>query len=87
MRQKKVEKKWDKEQVLKRLMRIADEAQAATYTENGKSGAIEYDVRCASIELKAVEFAVKLSGMLDEDKDCEKELFVVMSKEAADFAK
>ena len=62
---------WNKTGVLKRLMRIAEEAREATFTEkidrNGEC-VREYDTKCAAIELKAVEYAVKISGLLDDDR-------------------
>ena len=79
--------KWDREGVLERLMRIAEEARAATFCEKvGKNGepVLEYDVRCASIELKAVEYAVKLSGLFEEEN--ESVVRVVMSPEADGYA-
>ena len=79
---------WNREEVLARLMRIAEEAREATFCEKtGKNGepVVEYDVRCASIELKAVEFAVKLSGLFEED-EAEHEVRVVMSEEADGYA-
>ena len=80
-------KKWDRESVLKRLMRIAEEARQATFTErSGKNGetTLEYDTKCATIELKAVEYAVKLSGMLEEEKG--EEIVVRLDGEADDLS-
>ena len=63
--------KWSRKEVLARLWRIAEEARAATCAEKrGKDGepVIEYDTKCATIELKAVEYAVKLTGLLEEEQ-------------------
>ena len=79
--------KWDRKGVLKRLMRIAEEARAATSVEKiGKDGepTLEYDTKCASIELKAIEYAVKLTGLLEEDK--KEEITVTLDSDAEPFA-
>ena len=84
----KQKKKWTKQDVLERLIRIAEEAREATWCEKtGKNGESvrEYDAKCASIELKAVEYAVKLSGFLEEEKDGG-EISVILSEETRPFA-
>ncbi len=62
-------KGFTREHVLERLWRIAEDARKATWVEktdkNGET-AVEYDTKCASIELKAIEFAVKLSGLSEQ---------------------
>ncbi len=81
-------KKWDKDEILKRLMRIAEEAKKATWSvRTGKNGESvkEYDAKCASIELKAVEYAVKLSGLLGEEKEKD-EVVVTLSDDVRPFA-
>lgn len=80
-------KSWSRKEVLQRLMRIAEEAKEATWLEKAdKNGNCvrEYDARCASIELKAVEYAVKLSGLLEQEE--EGELVVTMSEQTKDLA-
>ena len=73
--------------VLKRLWRIAEEAREATFSpktdKNGET-TVEYDTKCASIELKAVEYAVKLSGLLDEDRG--EQVLVTLGDGARDLA-
>ncbi len=79
---------WTKADILCRLKRIADEAKDATWCEKKeKSGELtrEYDARCASIELKAVEYAVKLSGFLEEERE-QGEIRVILSEESRHFA-
>lgn len=65
-------KGFTKEHVLERLWRIAEDARKATWVEktdkNGET-AVEYDTKCASIELKAIEFAVKLSGLSEQSAE------------------
>ncbi|MGM9667361.1 MAG: hypothetical protein ACI3XN_04835 [Eubacteriales bacterium] len=78
---------WSREEVLRRLWRIAEEAREATWGEKqGKDGQItkEYDSKCASIELKAVEYAVRLSGLLSEER--EEEIQVVLGAETKELS-
>lgn len=78
---------WSREEVLRRLWRIAEEAKEATWGEKqGKDGQItkEYDSKCASIELKAVEYAVRLSGLLNEER--EEEIQVVLGAETKELS-
>ena len=87
MAKKKKNAPWTKEEILSRLMRIADEARDATFCEKtGKNGegVKEYDVKCASVELKAVEYVVKLSGVLDDDRA--QTVSVSILGEAKDYA-
>lgn len=84
---KKRKKKWEKEEILERLMRIAEEAHLATWSERtDKSGQSvkEYDARCATIELKALEYAVKIAGF---DLPEVQELCVTLEEEARELAK
>ena len=66
---------WSREEVLRRLWRIAEEAGQITK---------EYDSKCASIELKAVEYAVRLSGLLNEER--EEEIQVVLGAETKELS-
>ena len=84
---RKRQKKWNKKEVLARLMRIAEEAREATFSEKtGKNGepVIEYDAKCATIELKAIEYAVRLCGLLDGEED--RRICVSIGEEAKDYA-
>lgn len=84
---KRKKKVWKKEEILDRLMRIAEEAHLATWSEKtDKSGqnVKEYDSRCATIELKALEYAVKLAGF---DLPVGEELCVTLEEEARELAK
>ena len=69
------------------LTKDAEEAKEATWGEKqGKDGQItkEYDSKCASIELKAVEYAVRLSGLLNEER--EEEIQVVLGAETKELS-
>ena len=79
--------KWERKGVLERLMRIAEEARESTFvTKIDKNGEVtrEYDTKCAAIELKAVEFAVKITGLFEEEKDAT--VTVVMEDDASGYA-
>lgn len=76
---------WGKEEVLQRLWRIAEDARQSTFSEKAtKDGGtiLEYDSKCASIELKALEYAVKLMGMLEQSSD----ISVKLEGETAEWA-
>ena len=63
---------WTREKVLRRLYRIAQQAKkAGVRVQTDKEGKVvkEFDTKAASIELKAIEYAVKLTGMLQEEED------------------
>ena len=78
---------WSREEVLRRLWRIAEEAKEATWGEKqGKDGQItkEYDSTCASIELMAVESAFRLFGLLNEER--EEEIQVVLGAETKELS-
>ncbi|MBQ8911399.1 MAG: hypothetical protein IJY89_02375 [Clostridia bacterium] len=63
---KRKKKGFDREEMLERLLRIAEEAHRATIVEKiDKNGnpSVEYDAKCATIELKALECAVKLAEL------------------------
>ena len=65
----------------------SEEAKEATWGEKqGKDGQLtkEYDSKCASIELKAVEYAVRLSGLLNEER--EEEIQVVLGAETKELS-
>ena len=84
---KRKKKVWEKEEILFRLMRIAEEAHLATWSEKcDKSGQSvrEYDSRCATIELKALEYAVKLAGF---DLPVNEELCITLEEDAKELAK
>jgi hypothetical protein len=69
---KRRKKSFDREEVLARLLCIAEEAHRATNTEKtDKNGNLqtEYDVKCATIELKALECAVKLAGFQGQESE------------------
>ncbi|MBQ9129727.1 MAG: hypothetical protein IJX59_03070 [Clostridia bacterium] len=86
-KRKRKKKRWEKEEVLDRLMCIAEEAHLATWSERtDKSGQSvrEYDARCATIELKALEYAVKLAGF---DLPEGEELCVTLEEDAKELAK
>ena len=83
---KRKKKGFDREEILDRLLRIAEEAHRATTTERAdKNGnlAVEYDARCATIELKALECAVKLAGA---EETQEQELFITLEEDAKEMA-
>ncbi|MBP3321674.1 MAG: hypothetical protein J6M12_04920 [Clostridia bacterium] len=84
---KRKKKKWEKEEVLDRLMRIAEEAHLATWndkTDKAGNQTKEYDARCATIELKALEYAVKLAGF---DLPEVEGVCVTLEEGAREFAK
>ncbi|MBE6672799.1 MAG: hypothetical protein E7599_04700 [Ruminococcaceae bacterium] len=78
---------WTREKVLRRLYRIAQQAKkAGVRTEKDKEGNVfkEFDTRAASIELKAIEYAVKLTGMLQVAED--REICVLLEGETSQYA-
>ena len=78
---------WTREKVLKRLYRIAEQAKKAGVRQSlDKEGNVvkEFDTRAASIELKAIEYAVKLTGMLSEEQD--NEIYITLDEEIARYA-
>ena len=78
---------WTKEKVLKRLYRIAQQAKKAgmrvTVDKEGNKGK-ELDTKAVSIELKAIEYAVKLTGMLSVEED--RDVCVILDDEATRYA-
>ena len=78
---------WTKEKVLRRLYRIAQQAKKAGIREGtDKEGKIfkEFDTKAASIELKAIEYAVKLTGMLEAEQD--RDVCVVLDGDVSRYA-
>ncbi|MBQ7847714.1 MAG: hypothetical protein IJZ37_05835 [Clostridia bacterium] len=83
---KRKKRKWDREEILSRLLEIAEDAHRATISERiGKNGEAltEYDTRCATIELKALECAVKLAGI---DLPKTEEICITLDEESKDLA-
>lgn len=79
---------WTKEKVLKRLYRIAQQAKkAGMRAVTDKEGNIqkEFDARAVGIELKAIEYAVKLTGMLELEED--RDIRVVLDADVSEYAK
>ena len=78
---------WTKEKVLRRLYRIAQQAKKAGVRQaTDKEGNIfkEFDTKAASIELKAIEYAVKLTGMLEAEQD--RDVCVVLDGDVSRYA-
>jgi hypothetical protein len=78
---------WTREKVLKRLYRIAEQAKKAGVKQSmDKEGNLvkEFDTKAASIELKAIEYAVKLTGMLQEQPD--HEIHITLDEEVTQYA-
>ncbi len=75
---KRKKRTWDREEILGRLLDIAQEAHGATINARG-----EYDTRCATIELKALECAVKLAGI---DLPKAEEICITLEEETKDLA-
>ena len=78
---------WTRDKVLRRLYRIAQQAKkAGVKTATDKEGRTvkEFDTRAASIELKAIEYAVKLTGMLQEEED--RDIRVVLDTDVSRYA-
>ena len=83
---KRRKKSFDREEVLTRLLCIAEEAHRATNAEKtDKNGNLlsEYDVKCATIELKALECAVKLAGF---EGDRQEGICITLDDEAKELA-
>ncbi len=79
---------WTKEKVLKRLYRIAQQAKkAGMRSVQDKEGNTtkEFDSKAVSIELKAIEYAVKLTGMLDGQED--RDIRVMLDEDIQEYAK
>ena len=79
---------WTREKVLKRLYRIAQQAKKASVRQVAdKEGNVtkELDCKAVSIELKAIEYAVKLTGMLDVEED--RDIRVTLDDEIREYAK
>ena len=79
---------WTKEKVLKRLYRIAQQAKkAGMRSVQDKEGNVvkEFDTKAVSIELKAIEYAVKLTGMLDGEED--RDIRVMLDDDIQEYAK
>ena len=79
---------WTREKVLKRLYRIAQQAKkAGVRTMLDKEGNVvkEFDTRAAGVELKAIEYAVKLTGMLTLEED--RDIRVVLDGDISEYAK
>lgn len=79
---------WTREKVLKRLYRIAQQAKkAGMRSVQDKEGNItkEFDTKAVSIELKAIEYAVKLTGMLEMEED--RDIRVVLDDDISQYAK
>lgn len=79
---------WTREKVLKRLYRIAQQAKkAGMRSVQDKEGNTtkEFDSKAVSIELKAIEYAVKLTGMLDGEED--RDIRVVLDDDIQEYAK
>lgn len=86
---KRKKKGCNREEILERLLCIAEQAHNATNCEKiDKSGKVqmEYDARCATIELKALEYAVKLSGIDCEKDEKDHEIFVILEEDAKEMA-